>query len=128
MTRQRLLLDSNVLLWLLGDRSRLNDSVVNLVVDPATTVAYSPLSIWELFHKYSVGKLKLPTDFLQYVEDADFAELNVTSKHAHTAATLPPHHRDPLDRFLIAQALCEHFTIVTADKQFAAYTDNILLV
>ena len=81
----------------------------------------SAASIWEIAIKRASGKLKAPDDLLEQVALARFAELGITFEHAAHAGALPPHHADPFDRMLIAQAGYENIPIVSADVQLDAY-------
>jgi PIN domain nuclease of toxin-antitoxin system len=82
--------------------------------------------MWEISIKRSLGKLKAPEDLLSTIEASGFRELPVTFVHADQAGGLPPHHRDPFDRMLVAQAQVEGLTIVTHDSVIAKYGVRIL--
>ena len=86
----------------------------------------SAASIWEIAIKRASGKLKAPDDLLEQVALARFAELGITFEHAAHAGALPPHHADPFDRMLIAQAQSENLTLVTSDARIAAYDVPVL--
>jgi PIN domain nuclease of toxin-antitoxin system len=101
-----------------------------LVSDPENQLFLSAASSWEIAIKYSIGKLPLPMPPAQYVpsrmETSGTAALPVLHTHALHVASLPLHHGDPFDRILIAQAQLEETSILTADRQFAAYEVEIL--
>ncbi len=78
-------------------------------------------SAWEAAIKIGQGRLRLPEPFERGVTASGFLPLPITFEHAETLARLPWHHRDPFDRMLVAQAMVERMTIVTADRVFAAY-------
>ncbi len=118
---QRLLLDTHALLWALDDDDALDEAARNAIVDPRNDVFVSAISIWEISIKRSLGKLKAPGDLISAVEASGFQELAVTFVHADHAGNLPPHHRDPFDRMLVAQAQVEGLTIVTHDRVIAKY-------
>ncbi len=118
---RRLLLDTHALLWVLDDHDALGESARSAIVDPRNDVFVSAISMWEISIKRSLGKLKAPEDLLSTVEAAGFQELPVTFVHADHAGGLPPHHRDPFDRMLVAQAQVEGLTIVTHDSVIAKY-------
>jgi PIN domain nuclease of toxin-antitoxin system len=117
----KLLLDTHALIWILSDDPRLTAEAREAISDPETFVAVSPASAWEIEIKRALGKLDAPNDLLQQVADARFVPLSITLEHAITAGALPPHHRDPFDRMLIAQALLEGLTIATRDPRFERY-------
>lgn len=120
-----LLLDTHALLWWLAG-SPLAGRVVELVSDPSTLVAVSAASIWEAAIKGSLGKLEAPGSLAAAAVEEGFEPLPVTFDHAEAAGQLPPHHGDPFDRMLIAQARLEHLTIVTRDPAFDAYDVAVL--
>ncbi len=116
----RLLLDSHVALWWLTDSTDLGP-VSRAEITGATEVYFSPVSPWELGIKRALGRLHMPDGFADELLQSGFRELAITSVHAASAADLPPHHRDPFDRMLIAQANAEALTLVTADDAVGAY-------
>jgi PIN domain nuclease of toxin-antitoxin system len=89
-------------------------------------VRFSAASIWELGIKQAKRKLTLPTGFLEALIADGFIEIPVSSQHAVLAAALPPHHADPFDRMIIAQAQIEGLTVVTRDTRFGAYGVPVL--
>jgi len=111
------LLDSHCVLWWLADLP-LTEEARAAITDPASEVFVSAASIWELEIKSALGRLTIDGDLSAEVEAAGFAWLPITQRHARAAAHLPPHHRDPFDRMLIAQAQLEGHTIVTRDRSF----------
>jgi len=117
----KLLLDTHVLLWALSDPVRMAPDARALIADAANTVAVSSASAWEISIKVSAGKLKFDADLAAALAEADFLALPITIAHALAAGRLPPHHRDPFDRMLIAQSLSDGWTLVTRDRGLAAY-------
>jgi PIN domain nuclease of toxin-antitoxin system len=115
-----LLLDTCTLLWFLEDNPRLRHHINHLIAQ-ADSVTVSVASIWEISIKSSQGKLRLPTYYMEIMRTKGFKELPVNMTHALRVASLPPIHKDPFDRLLIAQALCESLTIVTQDAHIALY-------
>jgi PIN domain nuclease of toxin-antitoxin system len=121
-----LLLDTHALLWSIGDTDRLS-ALARDVLGAGMRPAYvSAASIWEISIKRASGKLKAPEDLLEHVALARFGELGITFEHAALAGALPPHHRDPFDRMLVAQAQSENLTLVTNDARIAAYDVPVL--
>jgi PIN domain nuclease of toxin-antitoxin system len=89
-------------------------------------VFVSPVSPWEIEIKRARGKLKAPEQLADEIDRAGFARLPITVEHAIAAGRLPPHHADPFDRMLVAQAQLEGLTIVTSDPRIARYQVAIL--
>jgi PIN domain nuclease of toxin-antitoxin system len=121
----RLLLDTHTLLWW-ADGRRLADPAVSAIASPENQVLVSAVSVWETEIKVASGKLRLDFDFATSAVEHGFAPLPITFAHAAAAGRLPPHHRDPWDRMLVAQAQLEGLTIVTRDPVFARYQVAVL--
>ena len=121
----RLLLDTHVFVWCVQDNPRLSRDTRRTIRSAAAEVFVSAASIWEVAIKLSVGRLRWrgrPGRVLDSsIEASGFVELPVTARHAAAVRDLPPHHGDPFDRLLIAQAMTEGLSIVTADDAFARY-------
>jgi PIN domain nuclease of toxin-antitoxin system len=96
------------------------------MVNPAVSLFFSAASIWEIAIKSAQGKLQVPGNLLGTMEQRGFVELPVLSRHAIIAGALPPHHRDPFDRMIVAQAQSEGLTVVTRDERIAAYDVAVL--
>jgi PIN domain nuclease of toxin-antitoxin system len=88
----------------------------------------SAASVWELAIKQAQGRLRLPGDFLELIEETCFRRLPITFEHGVEAGALRLHHADPFDRMLIAQARIERLTLATADASLQAYDVSILRV
>lgn len=117
-----LLLDSNALYRFIVEPHRLTPHAFRALNDPGTEVHYSAVNLWELALKRARGRLRFEDqDMLDGVAAQNFVELPVTTRHGLEAAALPPHHADPFDRMLIAQARLEGLTLVTSDRQFWQY-------
>jgi PIN domain nuclease of toxin-antitoxin system len=124
----RILLDTHLLLsWLSGSPS-LSEQAPMLISDPENTVFVSAVSLWEVWLKESLGKLRLPEDFQERLAAESFESLPLTAAQARHVAVLPWHHRDPFDRMLIAQANVENLLLLTADEVLTAYGDLVKLV
>jgi PIN domain nuclease of toxin-antitoxin system len=117
----RLLVDTHAVLWWLADDEALTDSARTVMADPQNDLLVSTASVWEAAIKRALGKLTAPDDLPDVIEEEGFVFLPVTPLHAWGVGTLAPHHRDPFDRLLIAQAQAEGLVIVTGDERFAAY-------
>ena len=124
----RLLLDTQLYLWFLADSPRLSKKARTKIAG-AEEVYISAGSIWESSIKAAIGKLDVADDDLVAgIEASGFVELPILARHAALVATLPPHHRDPFDRLLIAQAIHEPMHLLTADRQLKQYSDLVELV
>lgn len=123
----RVLLDTHVYLWWLLDSPRMPGDAAGVIAEPSTLVCVSAASIWEASIKSALGRLDLDgIDLAAEVSANDFSELAVSGAHAWSAGQLPPHHRDPFDRMLIAQARREQLVLVTDDQVFARYDVAVL--
>jgi PIN domain nuclease of toxin-antitoxin system len=122
----RLLLDSDALLWWLDDDPRLGPAASSAIADPATDVHVSSVSIAELTIKIGLRKLTVNGDLVEHVIANDFIELPLAMAHASALKELPPVHRDPFDRMLIAQARVEGLALVTADRVMTGYDVRLL--
>jgi PIN domain nuclease of toxin-antitoxin system len=119
------LVDSHVLLWFLaGDGKRIKPALRKRIESEPSTV--SAATFWEIAIKQALGKLDAPDDLPGQVRRLGFDLLPVTAEHAWRVRELPPHHRDPFDRLLIAQAQVERLPIVAADDFFERY--DVVLV
>jgi PIN domain nuclease of toxin-antitoxin system len=121
----RLLLDTHVFLWWRGEPSRLIPEVRSRI-STADFVFVSAASAWEVAIKISAGRLELPDTVEAGVLASGFEKLLITFAHAERVASLPPHHRDPFDRLLVAQAQAEGLTLVTHERVLEAYDVEIL--
>jgi PIN domain nuclease of toxin-antitoxin system len=117
-----LLLDTHPFVWFLLDPKRIPTRLMTLLTDPSRIVHVSAVAIWEATIKTGLGKLNLPLDRLEAtIAAAGFTVLPVTAAHALEVRHLPPLHRDPFDRLLIAQARYEKLTLVTCDAAIRRY-------
>jgi len=113
-----------------AEPERLAPRALALVEDSANQLFLSAASAWEISIKYALGKLPLPVPPAEYVPSrmarSATQSLAIGTEHALHVATLPPHHRDPFDRMLVAQAQMERLPILTADRQLEAYDVEIV--
>ena len=116
----KLLLDTHVALWWLAGEP-VSEEAERQLADPTNRVLLSAVVVWEVAIKRSLGKLEAPPDLVPVLTRAGAAASPLTLEHAAAVEHLPPHHRDPFDRLLIAQATIEHAAIVSADPEFRAY-------
>lgn len=120
----RLLLDTHVLIWF--DSGARLSPVATRAIAEAAEVYVSAVSGWEIAIKAALGKLTTNRTVAEACEEAGILELPILLRHTAALAALPPHHRDPFDRMLIAQAMTEGLTLVTRDRALAAYDVGIL--
>ncbi len=121
-----LLVDSHALLWWQSDDSRLGAGARQAIESAGGGLYFSAVSVWELAIKKGLGKLDLPEPFLDVLVEEGFRELPVSATHGLLAGALPPHHSDPFDRMIVAQAQSEGLTVVTRDTRIAAYDVPVL--
>jgi len=123
----RLLLDTHALVWWLSDVSELTEDTRGHIANPRNDVFVSAITGWEIAVKRAKGKITAPRNLAALVEERGFIHLPLTFHHAEQAGDLPMHHRDPFDRFLIAQAQAEGLALVTRDARIPLYGVRILL-
>lgn len=125
----RFLLDTHVWLWMLTTPNRLGGARDTLS-DGRNQLLLSAASTWEIAIKHASGRLALPDPPTRYVPNrirsTGVTPLAVTTDHTLAAGALPPHHRDPFDRLLLAQAASLRIPLVTADPQLAPYGIELL--
>lgn len=126
----KLLLDTHVVLWALGEPKRLRAESRALLTDASVELGVSAATAWEIAIKSALGKLRIPGTvaawFLPAVAELGAGWLDITAADASAVEALPLHHRDPFDRMLVAQAVAGGWTIVTADDRLAAYDVSLL--
>lgn len=120
----RFLLDTQLLLWAAGEPKRLSSAARKLLSDTRNEFSFSAASLWEITIKSSLGREDFrvePRLLRRGLLDNGYSELPISSQHAVSIDGLPPLHKDPFDRLLLAQALCEGITLLTSDTQLAQY-------
>jgi len=120
-----LLLDTHVVLWWLTDDRELTGEIKDRL-DTEPDVRVSAATLWEIAIKQALGKIAAPDDLPERVRDCGFRELPIGSAHAMAAGRLPPVHKDPFDRMLVAQARSEGLTLVTRNAHCKQYDVPIL--
>jgi PIN domain nuclease of toxin-antitoxin system len=120
----RFLLDTHLLLWAAGPLERLSAEARRLLEDPENELSFSVASLWEIAIKQALGRADFRADarvLRRGLHDNGYIELAITGEHALAVAGLPPLHRDPFDRLLVAQSIVEGVTLLTADPLVAQY-------
>lgn len=125
-----LLLDTNTFLWAVLEPHKPSPAAGAALADPANRGAMSVMNVWDVSTKSSTGKLPMPPDGPQRLravaESTRFAVPPVTVEHAFAVHYLSWHHRDPLDRLLVAQAMVEGMTLVSHDAILSRYGMDVL--
>ncbi len=126
----KLLLDTHVWLWLRGESKKVPPKLRASIADLDNTVCFSAVCAWEIATKHALGKLVLPSTADDFVTGcirwAGAQSLPIDVRHATRAGQLPPLHRDPFDRLLVAQAQADGLVLVTDDAQMVAYDVKVM--
>lgn len=127
----RLLLDTHLLLWAMAASRKLPRGARDQLLDPANEVYYSAASLWEIAIKSGLRRKDFRIDIDALVgalRESGFLELPVTAVHAVAVAKLPPIHKDPFDRLLVAQSMAEPMVLLTNDAALADYWDGVKVI
>ena len=127
----KLLLDTHIALWAIADSPRLPPQARAAITEPANILYVSAASVWEIAIKHGLGRERMPVsgpEALHWFRAAGFEWLPVLPEHAAAVAALPPHHADPFDRLLVAQARHEPLRLLTHDQALAAYGELVWVV
>ena len=126
-----LLLDTHVALWAITDSPRLSSEARDIIQAERTVVWVSAASIWEIAIKRALSRVRMPVssaDAMRYFRASGYRVLDIAGEHAAAVESLPPHHQDPFDRILIAQAMVEPMRLMTHDAQVARYSDTVIKI
>jgi PIN domain nuclease of toxin-antitoxin system len=123
----RLLLDAHALLWWLDNPLRLSQEAKKLIKDGKNICYVSTATIWEIIIKKALGKLDIPDNLEDVLTTNNFKSLSITISHSLAIERLPDLHRDPFDRMLIAQAICEELTLIKRDPDIIKYSVPFIL-
>ncbi len=125
----KLLIDTHILLWWLSDDAKLPENARQLIATPDNAIFVSHASLWEIQIKAMAGKLTANLQaILQQLPENNFQQLPIHANHLLALGMLPPHHQDPFDRMLIAQASHEPMHLLTHDQQLGDYSELVILV
>lgn len=126
----RILLDTHMLIWAMSAPAKLTKQAKDVLTAERNEIFFSAASIWEIAIKSALRRIDLavePHELPTAARESGFLELPVFSSAAAAVATLPLHHRDPFDRLLIAQAICEPARLLTADRLLSAYSELVMV-
>lgn len=124
----KLLLDTHLLLWAAGAPERLGAAARKLIESPRNELLFSPASLWEIIIKRGLGRADFQVDarlLRRGLLDNGYVELPILGEHAVHVESLPPIHKDPFDRILLAQATAEGVTLLTTDEALSDYPGPI---
>jgi PIN domain nuclease of toxin-antitoxin system len=124
----KLLLDTHILLWMVRDSSQLPGAARRLIGNEDNSLVFSVASLWEIAIKSGLGRSDFNIDsraLRRVLLDEGHEELIMTGEHAVAICGLPPIHNDPFDRLLVAQAMVEGITLLTADRKISEYPGPI---
>jgi len=127
----KLLLDTHLLLWAAGEPKRLSKQARALIDNPDNELLFSAVSLWEVAIKRGLGRGDFKVDarlLRRGLLDNGYSELPIISDHVVATESLPPIHKDPFDRVLVAQATVEGVTLLTIDSLVAQYPGPIKTV
>ena len=130
-----ILLDTHIAIWAISNHPMLKDEARKLIMDPDNTIYFSSVSVWEILLKRDSPKNNLtltPDKFVEYCDESGYYQLNMTSKHVLTAASIDiskvdKEHRDPFDRLLLAQAKTENYSFLTHDGRLPLYNEKCVI-
>jgi PIN domain nuclease of toxin-antitoxin system len=123
------LLDTHTALWALEDKTHLSGKAQAIIDDVSQHLLISVISAWEIAIKISVGKLNFTGGsrvFLEKMRKNGIDILNIEKAYINIIESLPFHHRDPFDRMLVATAIAENLTILTADEDIRKYNVTVV--
>jgi PIN domain nuclease of toxin-antitoxin system len=126
----KLLLDTHILLWAAGEPQKLPVKIRQLIEDEENTLFFSAASIWEIVMKNGLGRSDFqiePRMFRSALMDNGYLELPITSEHVLFVHDLPPLHKDPVDRILVAQSSIEGMAVLTVDQAVIDYGGTVII-
>lgn len=127
----RILLDTHLLLWAMAASRKLPRNVKSQLLDSHNDIYYSAASLWEIAIKRGLQRADFRIDIealMEALPASGFLELPITAAHAAGVARLPPIHKDPFDRLLVAQSMAEPLTLLTNDAVLADYWDGVKVI
>jgi PIN domain nuclease of toxin-antitoxin system len=126
----RILVDTHAFLWAISADQRYQGAMRQAMENGENELYLSVASIWEILIKSGMGKLTLPKPTAEFIAAEMFKNrvrrMGIQASHLAALEKLPPLHKDPFDRMLVAQAKAEGIALVSTDEAFAAYGINII--
>ncbi len=125
----RLLLDTHIALWAVTDHPKLSLQAKEMILDADNQVFVSAASIWEIAIKHSINCQNMPVSghrSRKIFSRSGYSILSISGKHAAKVERLEWHHKDPFDRLLIAQCLCESLQLLTNDRILKQYSNSVI--
>ncbi len=122
----KILIDTHVFLWMLSWPEKLDEKRRYELESPSNEVFLSAMSIAELMIKSSIGKIKIEFDPMEMAEKMRVDILGFSGIHAMALGSLPLFHKDPFDRMIIAQALCNNLALMSDDSKFVDYNCKLI--
>jgi PIN domain nuclease of toxin-antitoxin system len=124
----KILLDTHIFLWSINEDKKLSKKIRSRILE-ASEIYISSASIWEISIKLQLDRLKGDIDeIVASISESGFKQLPITAQHVLQVSKLPPIHRDPFDRMLVAQAISEPLILVTVDEQLKKYSTLIEII
>ena len=126
----KLLLDTHILLWAAGEPQKLPVKIRQLIEDEENTLFFSAASLWEIVIKNGLGRNDFqiePRMFRSALMDNGYLEVPITSEHVLFVHDLPPLHKDPFDRILVAQSSIEGIALLTVDQAVIDYGGTVMI-
>ena len=126
----KLLLDTHILLWVAGDPKKLPVKIRELIEDEENTLFFSAASLWEIVIKNGLGRNDFqiePRMFRSALMDNGYLEVPITSEHVLFVHDLPPLHKDPFNRILVAQSSIEGMALLTVDQAVIDYGGTVMV-
>ena len=122
----KILIDTHIFLWLLSCPEKLAEKRRYELESPSNEVLLSAMSIAELMVKSGIGKIKIEFDPIEMAEKMRLDILDFSGAHAMALGDLPLHHKDPFDRMIIAQAICNKLSLMSDDSKFSNYNCKLI--
>lgn len=127
----RFLLDTHIVIWAMVDSKRLSGRARSILLDSENVFYVSSASIWEVAIKHSARPDEIPVtaeQMVRFCRSSGIWELPVQFKHSQAVSSLPPHHNDPFDRMLVAQAREEGLSLLSHDRRLPPYGEFVISV
>lgn len=123
----KILLDTHIIIWLVKTPEQLSQSTLDTLANNNNDLYYSLASIWELAIKSSIGRIQLDISILlKMLQQNNIESLPIKENHIIKVKELPMLHKDPFDRLLIAQAICENLQLFTRNKLLQEYSKKLV--